>query len=100
MSQMRWEITISTTSRGIRVAGDVCVVEVSMEAPPGRTLWILARLRYQTRLVNSSNAVAVLTIKWNDGRWAVRIPDNEDVGVFFCGIFQGAGFCFRRSEFR
>ena len=67
-------------------AGDVRVCEVSGGAPPEPILWILARLRYQTRLASSSVAGAAIMVKRNDEKLAVRLPDSEDMWVFLGSI--------------
>ena len=45
---------IWTSSKGSLVAGDEHVIEVSGGVPPEHVLWILARVRRQTRLMSSS----------------------------------------------
>ena len=77
---------ISTTSKGSLVAGDWCVVEASRETSPKRILRILARVRHHARLTSSSIAVVAIMVKRSDDRSMVSLPDNEDVGVFVCGI--------------
>ena len=57
---------IWTTSRGSSAAGDGCVVEVFGGALFEDIFQIAARVRYQTRLMSSSNTVAVVMVKWSD----------------------------------
>ena len=56
---MRWAMIISTISWGSLTAGDEGIAGVSGEALAERILLILARLRNQTCLANSSIAVVV-----------------------------------------
>ena len=86
---------ISTTSKGSLVVGDWCVVEVSRET--SRILRILARVRYLARLTSSSiTVVAVMVKRSANDRSVVSLPDNEDVGVFVCGIV----FSLQEVEFK
>ena len=68
------------------MTGDGRVVEVSGETTPERILWTLARVRYQARLKSSSITAVVIMVKRSDDEPAAMLPDNEDVGVFVCGI--------------
>ena len=72
------------------MAEDGGVIRVVGEAPPESILRILAPLRYQIRLTSSSAAIVVVTVKRCTGYLGVGLPDREDVGVFFGGIFAGS----------
>jgi len=58
---------ISMISWGSLEAADGRVVEVFGEAPPEHSLQIMARVRYQIILMNSSIAVVAITVKESDG---------------------------------
>jgi hypothetical protein len=62
---------ISTISWGRIVAGDEGVMEVPGEPPPGRILRIVARVRYQTRLMSRSITVTVIVVRWSNEKWVV-----------------------------
>ena len=64
----------------------MCVVGIFGEEPPESVLRIPAILRYQTRLTSSSVTATVIMFKRSDERQGVRLPDNEDVGVFVGAI--------------
>ena len=51
------------------MAGDERVVGVSGEAPLERTSWIMARLRYQTRLVSNSTTVVGIGLTEQREMW-------------------------------
>ena len=86
VSQIRYAMIISTTSKGSLVAGDGPVVEDCREKPPESTVWIMARVRYQIRMTSSSIAVVVVRIEQSDCGSVVILPNSEDVGVFLGGI--------------
>ena len=54
---------ISTISKGSRVAGDGCLMDIFGEAPTKRILRIPARVRYQARLVKRSVTVVGIVVK-------------------------------------
>ena len=57
---------IWTISKGSLVEGDECVVEVFVERPHEHTLQIMARVRYQIRLMSSSITVTII-VRRSDG---------------------------------
>lgn len=79
---------VSMISWGSLVIGDERVVQVPREAPLERIRRILALLRYQIRLANSSIAVVVVTVKWCNAEQLICPPDKEDVGVFLGSILS------------
>src|SRR5258708_1275974 len=68
------------------MAGDTNA-QVPGEALPERILRILALLRYHTRLTSSPATIAVVAVKRCAEYLGTRLPDREDVGVFFGSIF-------------
>jgi hypothetical protein len=86
---------ISTISWGSLFAGDKRAAEVSGDTSLERILLILALVRYQSRIANSSIAGDIMTgfnrsaVSWKD---ELGLPESEDVGVFVVDIaesFQG-----------
>jgi hypothetical protein len=77
-----WAMTISTISGGSLVAGDEGVGEILLDPSAER----VPRIRCKTRLVRSSITAAVIVVRRSSEEWAVSLPDNEDAGVFGCGI--------------
>jgi hypothetical protein len=64
------------------VAGDGGVGGILLEA----SAECVPRIRCKTRLIRSSITAAVIMIRRSSEEWAVSLPDNEDAGVFGCGI--------------
>lgn len=91
-SQIRHSMIISITSWGSLMAGDEPIVQIAGQALHKNILRILAMIRYQIRLTNSSITEAGVKVKCGNADREVLIPDKEDVGVFFgsivlCGQF-------------